>query len=432
MTKKLILLELNEINFDFVEKYLQSGEELPAFSKILSKKIYQTKSESEYEHLEPWIQWVSAHTGKKFNEHKIFRLGDIVNSDELQIYEKLEQHGFNVGAISPMNTKNNLKNPAYFIPDPWTKTKPDNSFISKIITSSVSDIVNQNANSKISLKSFLGLITSFFLLVRPKNFLSLIFYAFSALRKPWRKALFLDKLLHEFHLSLFKSKNPDFSSLFLNAGAHIQHHYFFNSSQIESELKNPSWYIGDKEDPVLEMLKVYDNIVGELLEQDVSLIIATGLSQVPYKKKKFYYRLKNHKKFLESLEIDFLEVYPRMSRDFLVKFKSEDKALDAFKILNSLEDGNQKKFFDSIDKRGKELFILLTYPDEITEKIFFSNSNLKISAKENVSFVAIKNGEHNEKGFLFLSDDIKNNFYEDGRHVAYIFNLILNLFGIKK
>ncbi len=432
MTKKLILLELNEINFDFVEKYLQSGEELPAFSEILSKKIYQTKSENEYEHLEPWIQWVSAHTGKKFNEHKIFRLGDIVNSNESQIYEKLEQHGFNVGAISPMNTKNNLKNPAYFIPDPWTKTKSDNSFISKIITSSVSDTVNQNANSKISLKSFLGLITSFLLLVRPKNFLSLIFYAFSALRKPWRKALFLDKLLHEFHLSLFKSKNPDFSSLFLNAGAHIQHHYFFNSSQVESELKNPSWYIGDKEDPVLEMLKVYDNIVGELLEQNVSLIIATGLSQVPYKKKKFYYRLKNHKKFLESLGIDFLEVHPRMSRDFLVKFKSEDKALDAFKVLNSLEDGNETKFFDSIDKRGKELFILLTYPDEITEKTFFSNSNLKISAKENVSFVAIKNGEHNEKGFLFLSDDIKNNFHEDGRHVAYIFNLILNLFGINK
>ena len=120
---KVILLELNEINFDFVEKYLKSGEDLPAFSNVLNKKIYKTSSENEYEHLEPWIQWVSAHTGKKFNEHKIFRLGDIVNSNELQIYEKLEQHGFSVGAISPMNTKNNLKNPAYFIPDPWTKTK---------------------------------------------------------------------------------------------------------------------------------------------------------------------------------------------------------------------------------------------------------------------------------------------------------------------
>ena len=362
---------------------------------------------------------------------KYLELGDIVNSNELQIYEKLEQHGFSVGAISPMNTKNNLKNPAYFIPDPWTKTKSDNSFLSKIITSSVSDIVNENANSKISIKSFFGLIISFLILVRPKNFMNFIFYAFSAFRKPWRKALFLDKLLHEFHLALFKSKSPNFSSLFLNAGAHIQHHYFFNSSQVESELKNPTWYVGNREDPVLEMLKVYDEIIGELLEQDVSLIIATGLSQIPYKKKKFYYRLKNHRKFLETLGINYLEVQPRMSRDFLVKFKSEDSAFDAFKILSSLEDDNGTKFFDSIDNRGKELFILLTYPEEITEKTFFLNSNFRISAKENVSFVAIKNGEHNERGFLFLSDDIKINYDKDGKHVAHIFNLILNLFGIK-
>ena len=30
-----------------------------------------------------------------------------------------------------MNVKNKLKNPAFFIPDPWTNTKPDNNFWSK-------------------------------------------------------------------------------------------------------------------------------------------------------------------------------------------------------------------------------------------------------------------------------------------------------------
>ena len=35
------------------------------------------------------------------------------------------------------------------------------------------------------------------------------------------------------------------------------------------------------------------------------------------------------------------------------------------------------------------------------------------------------------RGFLFLSDDIKINYDKDGKHVAHIFNLILNLFGIK-
>ena len=69
-------------------------------------------------------------------------------------------------------------------------------------------------------------------------------YALSAFSKPWRKALFLDKLLYEVHRTLFKRKGPDFSTIFLNVGAHIQHHYFFNSSiSEENKLINPEWYV---------------------------------------------------------------------------------------------------------------------------------------------------------------------------------------------
>ena len=79
----------------------------------------------------------------------------------------------------PMNTKNNLKNPAYFIPDPWTKTKSDNSFLSKIITSSVSDIVNENANQKFN-KIFFWFNYLFFDLVSQKlhEFYLLCFFCF--------------------------------------------------------------------------------------------------------------------------------------------------------------------------------------------------------------------------------------------------------------
>ena len=66
--------------------------------------------------------------------------------------------------------------------------------------------------------------------------------------------------------------------LFLNAGAHIQHHYFFNSPFVDStELKNPAWYIGRDTDPFLEMLKVYDNILIDLHKlPNTETIIATG------------------------------------------------------------------------------------------------------------------------------------------------------------
>ena len=65
-----------------------------------------------YEHLEPWIQWVTAHTGLDFAEHGVFRLGDIVARDLPQIWEQLEEKGLRVGAICPMNAKHRLKDAA--------------------------------------------------------------------------------------------------------------------------------------------------------------------------------------------------------------------------------------------------------------------------------------------------------------------------------
>ena len=85
--KKLLFIQLNEINFDVVSSYLLKGRQLPNLKKIVNE-ISLTESETEYQNLEPWIQWVSIFTGKKFKEHNIFRLGDIVNHDYVQFYEK--------------------------------------------------------------------------------------------------------------------------------------------------------------------------------------------------------------------------------------------------------------------------------------------------------------------------------------------------------
>src|SRR5688572_18446027 len=103
MTQPLYLIELNEISFDFVNHYSKAGH-LPHLSKLIQQHgVSTTVSESVYEHIEPWIQWVSAHTGKRFDEHRVFRLGDIIHSDVQQIWEILERKGITVGAVSPMN-----------------------------------------------------------------------------------------------------------------------------------------------------------------------------------------------------------------------------------------------------------------------------------------------------------------------------------------
>src|SRR5687767_2547840 len=113
MRQQLFLLELNEINFDFVSYYCEHGF-LPNLAEMLRENgVSRTSSESQYHELEPWIQWVTAHTGLSLSEHGVFRLGDIVKHDYLQIWERLESHGFRVGAISPMNAKNRLNDAAF-------------------------------------------------------------------------------------------------------------------------------------------------------------------------------------------------------------------------------------------------------------------------------------------------------------------------------
>jgi hypothetical protein len=400
---------------------------------LLDKQI-RTSSENRYDELEPWIQWASVHTTKRFKDHKIYRLGDIVGSKNTQIFELLEKAGFSVGVISAMNAENRLKEPAYFIPDPWTKTQSDSSWWSRLIHQAISQTVNENSQARITAHSAIILILIFLRFMQIQHLGLYIKLIVNCRRKPWLKALFLDLMLHDIHWKLFNKQRPNFSTLFLNAGAHIQHHYFFNSKPLRSQIayRNPEWYVSQNTDPLADVLELYDLIVGEYFrDYDFEIILATGLSQKPYDKLKFYYRLNSHSKFLKDLGINFLHVYPRMTRDFLIEFNTEYEAKLAQSILTDTKiAGTNISLFGEIDNRGQSLFVTLTYPEEITEHTkYIINGQAKL-LKPLVSFVAIKNGMHQEEGFAFFSPSVAQYAPSDKAHIAFLGKTVLNYFAV--
>ena len=413
MKTKTILLGLNELNFDYIKFYIDLGL-LPNFKRIFEiQPPIETVSENEYKLLEPWVQWVTIHTGKTFEEHKVFRLGDIVNNRELsQLFEELETEGLSVGAVSPFNAENRLNNPAFFVPDPWTKTNPTGNWIVKALYQAVHQSVNDNAKSKLNLKTIFSLSLGLLLyvpLARWSHYMKTVFNV----KIPGAKALILDSLLADVHLALWKQNKPDFSNLFLNSGAHIQHHYLFNSKAYNGNIKNPEWYCPKDYDPLIHILSEYDKQIGKLLKQkDVKIIIATGLHQQPHEHLTFYWRLKEHVKFAEKIKIEnFTEILPRMSRDFLVKFKNEKDAFKAEKLLNEFHDSEDNGKIFEVDNRGTSLFVELIYPNDINENdsIYSKESNFKIeNFKSYLAFVAIKNGEHNGIGYLTSNFDLKS------------------------
>lgn len=398
---KLLFLELNEINFDFIEKYTGHGE-LPNFRKLLDRHgVSTTTSETEYEELEPWIQWVTAHTGLSYEEHGIFRLGDIVDTDIPQIWEQVETMGFRVGAVSPMNAKFRMKDPAFFLPDPWTKTDTVAPLPFRRLNEAVSQAVNDNAQSRVTPKSMIDLLFGTTLAAAPGNLTSYMRYVAQAKAKPWNKPLFLDRLLADLFIKLVRSKKADFATLFLNAGAHIQHHYLFSSRSYEGTFRNPEWYVKPGEDPILDVYRLYDEILADVQKTfpNTRIMLATGLRQVAYHKLTYYWRLKDHATFLTKLGIPFTAVEPRMSRDFVLKCADEVQARESERLLRSATLDGEPVF--EVDNRGRDLFVMLVYPHEITEAstVQIGNQHHE-NFKADVAFVAIKNGEHSGDGYF--------------------------------
>jgi hypothetical protein len=429
--RPLVLVELNEINFGIAQQYVQRLG-LRSFAAICASGLRQTSSETRYEELEPWIQWVSAHSGLSAHEHGIFRLGDIVGSQVPQLYEQLEARGLCVGAVSPMNTENRLRRPAYFLPDPWTRTPSDGSFWSRALSQAISQAVNDNSSGRITARSAAALLLGLLRFARPRHYGLYASLAMHSRRAPWRKALFLDLLLHDVHWGLLRSRRPHFSTVFFNAGAHIQHHYFLNSRVLaNTALRNPAWYVAENEDPIADMLSVYDVILSDYLaDARTDLIVATGLSQQPYDRVKCYYRLKDHAAFLRQLGVRHARVIPRMTRDFVIEFESAEDSLAAqhqLAALTAASDG--VPIFGEIDNRGRSLFVTLTYPHEIRPGSMVAGGAAPVVLFEHVVFVAIKNGMHAQQGYVWCRGDVARHAPADGAHVKSLHAMVLQHFG---
>ena len=84
---------------------------------------------------------------------------------------------------------------------------------------------------------------------------------------------------------------------------------------------------------------------------------------------------------------------------------------------------------------NESLFVELVYSNDINENdsIYSKESNLKLeNFKSYLAFVAIKNGEHQSKGFAYFSEGLRKLAPSQGSHVSEIHNTVLRFFGMPR
>jgi hypothetical protein len=424
-TPTLMCLQLNELNFPFIADYANRGL-LPNFKAFFDRHGFvETESEHEHHLANPWIQWPTVHTGLDYADHTVFRLGDIVKTDHPTIYDELERHGVTVAAMSAFNAANRTKKAAFFVPDPWTDTRVDAPPSVRRINDAFKQVTDDYAQNRISLKSIVNLVTG----GAPNlKWTRIPAYLKETTRfvggKKWMRAVVGDRLLADAYLTQVRAHKPAFSTLFLNGGAHLQHHYMFSSSSYHGERRNPEWLVKPGDDPLLDALKLYDQVLGDVVAYANSLpngrvIMVTGLHQEPHERETFYYRAKDEAELLRELGIEFERSYRLMTEDFVLVFADEAAASEGERQILSIESFDTDPIFyretgDSairtsvtehrvfhIENRGKDLYVQLRPTSSaIPESMKVRRGNVVVEDfGRRVDFAQYKNTHHHGTGY---------------------------------
>ncbi len=425
--KKLLFLALNEFNIDLLKKVVDAYN-LPNLKKILDLNAYQTQANDTYESnfLEPWSQWVSVHTGQPTGVHKIQHLGDVPSLDFPQIWEVLSKNGIKSGIWGAMNAqKGSAEQCQFFLPDPWTfSEQSDHVELTKML-----GFARFMAKNRLHifqaelLKHFFNFLRP--ILKRPRILAKILwrlpkvcFYTL-IYRSPFMPFAFTEYALALLFNDYRRKFSPQFSFIFVNTIAHLQHYYWDGRSLDE----NGQFRLG---------FAMVDEVVGEVLSSlrpNEEILVANAFSQKNSFSEEVHigYRPIDGSRFLKAAGFNNVRIEELMTHDAHLFFANESDALHAFEALKkSTVDGHQLYFVQKDTHNPKKLFFRTEFTGVVDDK-----SEIKINGKilpfrQYYRPLGTRTGKHRQHGDVFttLSWSTKNlNNFE-------LFHRILDFYSI--
>jgi hypothetical protein len=348
--KNLLLLEINECNFAYFFKVANKFNNKNINNYFYNKKNLKTYTRDKQEgyNLDPWVQWVSVHTGLESSKHKVFRIGQKLDGKFYQIWDGLCAKGLSCSIWGAFNAilrkKNNIVN---YMPDPWSFTQfayPNNLNNLLKLSRYYAKTYPSSNNLKLILYFIFFLkeiIFSKTIIYILKNFSSFLLIFFKCRIKSFNLYFFLDLISLVHFINIGKKSNTNFNIIALNCFAHYQHNYWDEDRYEEIYY----WYLKK----FIEQFQILE-------EKYNSVIVFNGFDQKKIHNE-FHLRPKNFNNFFKILEINFLNIEPDMTAGAFIFFKNfEDKinALNKIKLVSIFN----YPLFEVVDfKNLKKIFV---------------------------------------------------------------------------
>ena len=367
-TSPVILLEFNELTPWLMTRFMREGH-LPNFSRLFREsRVFTTDAEESGWNLEPWIQWVTVHSGVPAAVHGVRELGEAHRLQQPALTDILSAAERRVWICGSMNARYDDRLNGAFLPDPWTTSVQPRPHRLRAYYRFVQRYVHEHtrAEGRLTAGEYLGFLG--FMLTHGLSPSTATTIARQLLRERggryrWQRVAAMDRLQWDVFRWYYARIRPHFSTFFLNSTAHLQHKYWRNLDPDRFTLRPTAEDQAELEGAILFGYRQMDGLIGRFLRlagDHATLVFCTALSQQPC----LLYEDSGGKAFYRPRDIDRLlafvgvtspyRYFPVMSEQFRLEFDGEAPAVSAHARLAALRVSGQPVMY--VRREGAEVF----------------------------------------------------------------------------
>ena len=299
-TRKVLLLEFNEISWAVVDKLIAEHGVgyLPNFDRLRNHGAWATQEAQERPpHLDPWITWVTAHTGVPRESHGACVLEQETSTIAAKrTWEYVAEAGRTVGVFGsigayPPRPVNGFMVPGPFAPgtetyppslEPIQKinrlgTQVQNKTGARFRVTDLGQLALQLVAHGLKAQTVLAIGTQL-LLERAKP------------QMRWRRPALQPLVNFDVFSRLYRRTQPDFATWHTNHAAHFMHHYWRAWDDTTFRVKSPPQERRLYGDAVPLGYRLCDNLLGrfiKLIDENTVLMLASSMGQKPYQSERY-------------------------------------------------------------------------------------------------------------------------------------------------
>lgn len=342
LNTRVILLEFNELTPSLMDRFIAQGH-LPNFKRLHDQsRVFVTDAQEDQHNLEPWIQWVTLHTGLSASQHGIHNLDESYKLSQPGLWDLLSAAGHHVWICGSMNIKYNLPIRGWILPDAWSSNVAPYPDHLRQYFRFVRANVQEHTNERVPLRksdyaAFLKFMLTHGLSAGTMSAILTQIVKERSSGGRWKRATLLDRIQWDLFEWYQRKNRPHFSTFFLNSTAHFQHLYWRQMEPEKFRLKDTG-ADDDRDHAILYGYQQMDLIVEKAIKlagNDTIVILSSALGQQPYllgeeKGGKRFHRPHDLAKFANQVRLKGVTgITPVMSEQFHIYFDSPESARTA-------------------------------------------------------------------------------------------------------